>query len=73
MSAITKLLKAQNELINPVFNALTERVDKEAPVTKLEDAQREAAMLVGGILIGVKMAIEQAAKLIEEMDLDEII
>ena len=40
---------------------------------KLEEAQRDAAQMVGGILIGVKVAIMQAAKLIEEMELDEVI
>ena len=72
MSAIKKLLAAQNELINPVFKAMTDDGANKC-VSKLEDAQREAALMVGGILIGVKVSIMQAAKLIEDMQLDDVI
>lgn len=73
MSAIKKLLEAQNDLINPVFNAMTERGNEDVPVMQLEDAQREAAYMVGGILIGVKIAIIHAMNVIKEMDLDDVI
>lgn len=71
MSAIKQLLTAQNEFVNPVFNALNER-SRISPIGDEEAAKNEAALLVGGILVGVKIAIMHAAKLIEEMELDDV-
>ena len=73
MSAIKQLLTGQNEFINPVFKAMTERERIPKTGKPLESAQKEAAAMVGGLLIAVKVTITQAAKIIQEMDLDEII
>jgi len=73
MSAIKKLLEGQNDFINPVFCALKDRGGMAPPMDDEEAAQNEAALLVAGILVGVKVSIMQAAKLIEDMQLDDVI
>ena len=72
MSAIKRLLKGQNDFINPVFNALKDR-GGTTPMDDEEAAKNEAALLVGGMLIAVKVSIMQAVALIEEMELDDVI
>ena len=72
MSAIKKLLEGQNDFINPVSTALLERGTK-TPTNDDESAKKEAACMIAGILIGAKVAIMQAAQLIQEMELDDVI
>jgi len=73
MSAIKQLLEGHNEFINPVIKALLDR-SGEKPVIDDEDAaKKEAAMLIAGVLTGVKVLIMQSAKLIEEMELDDVV
>jgi len=72
MSAIKQLLEGHNEFINPVLKALLDRGTAGAPVNDDDAAKKEAATLIAGILTGVKISIMQAAKLIEDMELDDV-
>jgi len=71
MKVVQKLLDAQNDYINEVFNTLTEFA-KVSPVNDEEAAQKEAALIIAGILTGVKVSVMQSVALIQEMELDEI-
>lgn len=71
MKVVSKLLTAQNNFVNEVFNTLNEFA-KTPPVNDEEAAQKEAALIIAGILTGVKVSMMQAIALIQEMELDEI-
>lgn len=74
MSALSKIEAAQNDLLQPVLTALMEAGAAENEAGKaLASEQREAALLVAGILTGVKIMVMQAGQLIREMELDELV
>lgn len=74
MSLTNKLEAAQNELLNVVLIALLEagKAKNEAGKALLPD-QREAALLVVGLMTAIKVLIMQAGELITEMELDDLV
>ena len=68
MTATEKLLAGQNDHLQPVLTKMVET--GSAGSTDIEPSQKEAALIVAGILTAVKISIMQAGKLIEDMGLD---
>lgn len=85
MSVTSKLEAAQNELLNPVLIELLKAGRSKIELLKagrselvsgqktLEPEQRQAALLVAGILTSIKVLVMQAVKLIDEAELDDLV
>lgn len=74
MSATGKLEAAQNELLNPVLTALIEAGGEKNEAGKaLEPEQREAALMVVGLLTGIRVLIMQAGETINSFELDDLV
>lgn len=74
MSVTTRLEAAQNELLCPVLTGLLEAGDGTTEAGKaLTQAQREAALLVAGLLTAIKVLVMQAGKIVNSMELDDVV